>query len=82
MRGKVGDGSVEARRREVVKEIRMVVAQMLRRELDIVGARGRGSKGEQERSKECDDHRDSSFSARSIHSRRTGMSSRPYRSVK
>ena len=82
MRGEIRDGGIEARRREIVKEIRMVVAQMLCRELDVVRASRGWNKGEQEGRKKRGDHLDSSFRASSIHSRRQGMSARPYRSVR
>ena len=82
MCGEVSDGNIELRRREIVEEVRMVVAQMLRSELNVVrSSRGR-SKCEEKGGKKARDQRDNSFKAWSIHSRRHGMSASPYRSVK
>ena len=82
MRGEVRDGSIELRRREIVEEVRMVVAQMLRSELDVVRSSRGWRKREEQGGKKARDHRDNSFKAWSIQSRRHGMSASPYRSVK
>ena len=82
MRREIGCGGIEARLREIVEEVRMVVAQMLRRELDIVRSSLGRNESEQQGRKEARDHHDRSFRACSIQSRRHGMSASPYRNVR
>jgi hypothetical protein len=55
---------------------------MLRSELDVVRSSRGWRKREEQGGKQDRDHRDNSFKAWSIQSRRHGMSASPYRSVR
>ena len=77
-RSEIGDGVVEARRREIVEEIGVVAAEVLRSKLHVARLRGEGECGRREQ--HCD-HRESSRFAFCSHSSRAGIRASPYSSV-